>query len=236
MLIRWAHAQGLAYIQGAIPTRPLVARLYGVDLTQYGSRRTGATNALRVLGKPAGALVLVGDALKGMLAVRLAGQLAGTESACPAAALTAIVGHTYSVFLGGRGGRGVATGLGGLLMLSPAALLIAAVGGIGTMALTRYVSLGSLVGAALGGAALAWQVARGRLPASYLVYALGGAGFLFYSHRDNIARLLAGTERRLGEREQVAAPDNADEVGRQPLTSPDEAGFSRSASDGGAGP
>ncbi len=209
MLIRWAAALLLAYLLGAFPTGALVARLYGVDLTQYGSRRTGATNALRVLGKPAAVLVLGGDVLKGMLAVWLAGRLVAQPSARPLAALAAIVGHTYSIFLGGRGGRGVATGLGGLAMLSPAALLVGAVGAIGTIAATRYVSLGSLVGAALGGAALTCQVLRGRAPASVLLYAVGGAGFIYYTHRDNIGRLLAGTERRLGQREHGAEAGTA---------------------------
>src|SRR4051812_45568562 len=84
-LLRWAAALLLAYVLGAFPTGALVARAHGVDLTQYGSRRTGATNALRVLGKPAAALVLGGDALKGALAVGLARRLAG-DGAAPAAA------------------------------------------------------------------------------------------------------------------------------------------------------
>jgi glycerol-3-phosphate acyltransferase PlsY len=199
MLLRWIGLLGLAYLLGAIPTGALVARAYGVDLTQYGSRRTGATNALRVLGKKAGALVLVGDALKGVLAVGVARWCEASAWAPPLAALAAMLGHTYSVFLGGRGGRGVATGLGALGALSPAALGWAALAGAGTIAATRYVSLGSRVGAVVGAGAVAAQVARGRAPRSYLAYAIGGAAFLILSHRDNIGRLLAGTERRFGE-------------------------------------
>src|SRR6476646_8460686 len=123
MLLRWAALLLLAYLIGAVPTGALVARVHGVDLTQHGSRRTGATNALRVLGKPAAALVLGGDVLKGVLAVWVAGRLGRHDAGGAVAALVAVIGHTYSVFLGGRGGRGVATGLGSLLALSPPSLL-----------------------------------------------------------------------------------------------------------------
>jgi acyl phosphate:glycerol-3-phosphate acyltransferase len=203
-MLRWLVLVFLAYFLGAIPTGALVARVHGVDLTQHGSRRTGATNALRVLGKPAAALVLGGDVLKGALAVWLAGRLVSHDGGRAVAALVSVIGHTYSVFLGGRGGRGVATGLGGLLALSPPALLCAAAGGLATMAATRYVSLGSLVGAAVGGVALGWRVQQGAAPRAYLLYALVGPLFLCYSHRDNIQRLRSGTERRLGERTSVA--------------------------------
>src|SRR4051812_1831713 len=182
-MLRWLVLLLLAYFLGAIPTGALVARVHGVDLTQHGSQRTGATNALRVLGKPAAALVLGGDVFKGLLAVWLAGRVVPHERGRALAALVAVIGHTYSVFLGGRGGRGVATGLGGLLALSPAALLCAAVGGLGTMVATRYVSLGSLVGAATGGLVLAWRVRRGAAPRAHLLYALAGPAFLCYSHR-----------------------------------------------------
>src|SRR5437764_128820 len=146
-MLRWPVLVLLAYFIGAIPTGALVARVHGIDLTQHGSRRTGATNALRVLGKPAAALVLGGDVLKGMLAVWVGGRLVQHEGGGAVAALVAVIGHTYSLFLGGRGGRGVATGLGSLFALSPLALLWAAASGLATMAATRYVSLGSLVGA-----------------------------------------------------------------------------------------
>lgn len=204
MLVRWLLLLVGAYGVGAIPTGALVARAHGVDLTQYGSRRTGATNALRVLGKRAAVLVLLGDALKGVAAVWLARQVGG-GAAVPLTALAAMFGHSYSVFLGGRGGRGVATGLGALLALSPRALVAGALVGVGTIAATRFVSLGSLLGSAAGAGALAAEVAQGRAPRSYLAFAAGGAALLYYTHRDNIERLLAGTERRFGER--VAVPE-----------------------------
>jgi len=191
----------LGYFLGAFPTGALVARAHGVDLTQYGSRRTGATNALRVLGKRAAALVFAGDGAKGAVAVALARQYGRSAWTPPMAGLAAVLGHTYSVFLGGRGGRGVATGLGGLLALSPSAQACAAATAVGTIAATRYVSLGSILGTGAGGLALGREAMGGRVPRPYLLYGLGTASFIVYSHRDNIARLLAGTERRLGESE-----------------------------------
>src|SRR3954452_23702050 len=104
-MLRWPVLVLLAYFIGAIPTGALVARVHGVDLTQHGSRRTGATNALRVLGKPAAALVLGGDVLKGVLAVWLVGRVVPHDAGQAVAALLAVIGHTYSAFLGGRGGR-----------------------------------------------------------------------------------------------------------------------------------
>jgi acyl phosphate:glycerol-3-phosphate acyltransferase len=209
MALRWLALAALAYLLGAFPTGALVARAHGVDLTQHGSRRTGATNALRVLGKRAALGILLGDALKGVLAVLLARRCVPNAWAPPVAGLVAMAGHTYSVFLGGKGGRGVATGLGALLALSPGALLVAAGAGVGTIAASRIVSLGSLTGALVGAGALGAQVARGRAPRPYLLFAVGAAGFLVYSHRDNVARLLAGTERRLGQPAEVEADSAA---------------------------
>src|SRR5256885_7657930 len=108
---RWLWVLLVAYFLGAFPTGAVVAGAHGVDLTQHGSRRTGATNALRVLGKRAAAGILLGDALKGALAVAVARRVGASAWAPPAAALLAMVGPTYSVFLGRKGGRGVATGL-----------------------------------------------------------------------------------------------------------------------------
>ena len=207
MLVRGVVTLLAAYLVGAFPTGAIVAWAHGVDLTRRGSRRTGATNALRVLGKRAAIGILLGDALKGVLAVLLARRLVRGTWAPPLAGLVAMAGHTYSLFLGGKGGRGVATGLGVLLALSPAALLVAAAAGVGTIAATRLVSLGSLAGALAGAAALAMQAARGRVPRAHLLFVVGGASFLIYSHRDNIERLLAGTERRLGQPAEVEDPD-----------------------------
>jgi glycerol-3-phosphate acyltransferase PlsY len=192
-------AVGLGYLLGAFPTGALVGRLAGVDLRRRGSGSTGATNVLRVLGPGAGALVLAVDIGKGWLAARLAQRWAGPAWA-PLAGLAAVGGHNYSVFLGGRGGKGVATGLGTLLALSPRALLLGAAAGLPAIALTRQVSLGSLVGTTTAAAAVGEHALAGERPAAYWLYAVGASGLIWYAHRDNIARLRAGTERRLGER------------------------------------
>lgn len=184
----------------------MVARWYGnVDLTRVGSGRTGATNVLRTLGPRAAALVLLGDFLKGALAVLVAGWLAaGDPWAMTLAWFAAVVGHSYSPFLRFRGGRGVATGLGGLLPLAPAAAAIALLCGIGIIALTRYVSLGSIAGSLIAAVlVIGWALANDH-PAAYVLFSALTAGFIIVAHRDNIQRLLRGTERRLGERVKLS--------------------------------
>ena len=197
----------LGYLLGAFPTGALVARLYGVDLRQQGSRSTGATNALRVLGKPAGAAVLGVDVLKGWLAVYLARRWGGSGWAVRLAGAAAVVGHSYSVFLGGRGGKSVATGLGSLLALRPSACAAAAGVALPIIGATRYVSLGSLAGASVGALVLSASAARGRAGRADLLYAATVSGLIWWRHRENIERLLAGTERRLGERQASLSAD-----------------------------
>ncbi|MBX5491104.1 MAG: glycerol-3-phosphate acyltransferase [Chloroflexi bacterium] len=199
MTWRGVACVALGYLLGAFPTGALVGRLRGVDLRQRGSGSTGATNAVRVLGPGAGAVVLAGDAFKGWLAAT-AGRHWGGVRWAPLAALAALVGHNYSLFLGGRGGKGVATGLGSLLALAPSALALGAVAGVPAIALTRHVSLGSLLGTSTAAAALGGRTLAGRAPATSLAYVVGATALIWYAHRENIARLRAGTERRLGER------------------------------------
>lgn len=192
----------LGYLLGSIPTGVLVARLYGrVDLTQVGSRRTGATNVLRTLGKKAAALAFIGDFLKGSLAVALGGLLAPTDGRGMAlAGIAAVLGHCYSPFIGFKGGRGVTTGLGSLLVLSPLAALAATLIGALAIALTRYVSLGSILGVLTGSLLLvALTLTRGG-PAAHALFGIVIGVFIVAAHHDNIGRLLRGTERRLGQR------------------------------------
>ena len=200
-----AAAVAAGYLIGAIPIGLLVGRLVGdVDLREHGSRRTGATNATRALGMRWGALVLLLDVGKGVAAVLLARLLYpgdGAEWVAAAAGLAAVIGHNWSVFIGFSGGRGVATTGGGLLALAPVA--VAAVLPLMVLIVwaTRYVSAASLagaIGAMLATALLAWS-GTGSWPA--FGYALLAGSVVIASHRDNIARLRAGTERRLGERE-----------------------------------
>jgi len=191
-----------AYLIGSIPTGAIVARLYrNVDITQVGSQRTGATNTARALGPGAGAVVLLGDFVKGALAVWLARETIGTPAALALAGFFAIVGHIWSVFLRGRGGRGVVTGLGTLAVMVPwifaVCVLVGAILAVGT----RYVSLGSICGALAATIAGVIAYALGDLPIEFLVFVLIAPPLVVAVHADNIRRLRAGTERRWGERE-----------------------------------
>ncbi len=199
----------VGYLLGALPVGVIVGRVTrGVDLRQYGSGKMGATNALRTLGKGPAALVVAGDLAKGALAVAVARRLAPNDPVAEVVAGgAAAVGHSWSVFIRFGGGRSVLVGAATLIMLSPAVALRCALAGIATIAATRYVSLGSLVGAVLAPVLLARRVAQGRNPAAHLLYALAMAVFIVVRHRDNIARLRAGTERKLGQQaEKAAAP------------------------------
>jgi glycerol-3-phosphate acyltransferase PlsY len=195
----------VGYVLGSIPTGIIVARVYrNVDLTAYGSGRTGATNVLRTLGGGAAAIAFAGDFIKGLLAVLAVRFLiAGDNSwAELIAAVAAVLGHSYSIFIGFKGGRGVVTGFGATVVATPIApilMLIAFGVGAVLVAVTRYVSLGSVVGAALAGILLCWLAVNTGDPA-FAVWGVLMGGFIVVSHKDNIERLLAGTERKLGER------------------------------------
>jgi glycerol-3-phosphate acyltransferase PlsY len=184
-----------AYLIGSIPFSFLVARAFGVaDVRRLGSGNVGATNVLRNAGKPAGAVALCLDVAKGALAVALALRLAPGDPALPAvAAGIAVVGHVYPVWLGLRGGKGVATGLGAFAVLEPAAaLLTLPIFGL-AVATTRFASLGSVLGAAsLAGLTL---VFRGNDPVA--IAAMATAALIVFRHRSNLRRILDGTERRL---------------------------------------
>jgi glycerol-3-phosphate acyltransferase PlsY len=187
-----------AYLIGAIPIGWLVARAFGVgDIRRHGSGTIGATNVLRTLGWLPAVVTLLGDVVKGYAAVVLAGRLTGGEpTAVAAAAVAAVAGNCWSVFLRLRGGKGVATGLGALLMLVPWATLAALPVFIVIVASFRYVSLGSLLGALcvpLGAAVLGY-------PLAYVLAALAVALIIVGRHHANIGRLLAGTESRLGQK------------------------------------
>ncbi len=212
----------LAYLIGAIPVGMVIARINKVDIHAQGSGKMGTTNVLRSVGRRAALLVLLGDVLKGVAAVLLARYIA-TLADVPGgrievtgfsmyvttlfnllAALAAVSGHVWSVYmraLQGRwyGGRGVATSMGAVLVINPLIILIAMLVAVPTILLSRYVSLGSILGAVTGGVALVVFVALGQMEGLSILYVLLPL-FVIAAHRDNIARLLKGTERKLGER------------------------------------
>jgi len=200
-----AAVVALSYLLGSIPFGFLLVRLRGGgDVRETGSGGTGATNVTRRAGKWAGLLTLLLDALKGAAAVLLARLLVGGGSGAEwwvaAAAVAAVLGHVFPVWLGFRGGKGVATGLGVFLVLAPLGLLCAVAAFALVVWAWRYVSLGSITAACVLPFAVWLTQGRGHLDAAgspALVVAAAGAALIIFMHRANIRRLLRGEENRL---------------------------------------
>ena len=183
----------VAYLIGSIPFGYLIVRgKIGADIRETGSGGIGATNVLRRAGKVAGVITLVLDALKGSAAVLIA-ELTHSDWIIAAAAIAVLVGHIFPVWLGFRGGKGVATGAGVFLVLAPIALLCAGVLFLAIVFFTRYVSLGSIVAAATI-PLFVWLQSDSR---PLLIAAILGALLIVFAHRGNIGRLAHGTEARI---------------------------------------
>jgi glycerol-3-phosphate acyltransferase PlsY len=190
----------VAYLSGSVPVGVLVAKASGgPDPRSIGSGRTGGTNALRALGRKWAAVVVTGDLAKGALPVLLARFLTDGDSVAEVAcAFAAVVGSSRSIFLGFGGGRGVGAGVGTMLVIQPLAVVLAAPVFFLAILVTRYVSLGSLLGSAAMFPAMLilWAVASGTIPPAYIVWAAVGPALIWLAHADNIERLLHGTERK----------------------------------------
>jgi len=190
----------MGYFLGAFPTGYIVAWLWkGVDIRQYGSGRTGGANILRTVGPIPAAITALGDVGKGVVAVLVARALWHNEAAAVVAALAALVGHNWSLFLGWHGGAGVGITFGGLLILEPLTTLVVALFGFLVAVISRYVSLGSLAFALLIPLALLGQGLFLRGSWEHLTFGILAGGIIIFAHRPNIGRLLEGTERRIGE-------------------------------------
>ena len=192
----FAAAMLLAYLMGAIPFGVVVGKLfYHVDVREHGSGNVGTTNVFRVLGKKAGAVVLVCDMLKGYIPAFIAAYFLRETDPWLVIFIAAapVVGHMYSVFLKGRGGKGVATGAGVVIALIPLAGGIIALVWVLLILTTRYVSLASLVATLL---VPVFVVALGD-PLPYLIAAVLVTIGIFWAHRGNISRLIHGTEHRV---------------------------------------
>jgi glycerol-3-phosphate acyltransferase PlsY len=196
----------LGYLLGSVPFAFIVARRSGnsgapgnIDLRATGSGNVGATNVARTAGLSAGVAVALLDMAKGAASVLLAERLDGSTAAAAAAGLAAIVGHVYPVWLRFHGGKGVAAAAGVFAVLAPVATAIALAIFTGAVFVTRYVSLGSL----LASVALPPMVYAMGDPPAVIAAALAAAVLILFRHRSNVARLVAGTERRLAFRARV---------------------------------
>jgi len=208
-VLRLVAAAVAGYLLGSIPSGVVVGRIFGnVDPRASGSGKTGATNVLRTLGPGPAALVVIMDVGKGVVAVLLARylimplgpdvtpNLRGWAEAF--AGFGALLGHNFSIFIRFTGGRGVATGGGACLAMNPIAVVCAIVAMVIPIVTTRYVSLGSMAAASAAGLSDVVLTATGHDIVPHAVFMVCGASFIIISHHDNIRRLLAGTERKLG--------------------------------------
>ncbi|MBO8137216.1 MAG: glycerol-3-phosphate 1-O-acyltransferase PlsY [Desulfotomaculum sp.] len=186
----------IAYLLGSFPTGYILARVWkGIDIREYGSGNIGATNVWRTLGILPGIIVLLGDMAKGFAAILSAWQFGGAAFELTAA-VGALLGHSYPLFLKFKGGKIIATGAGIIFTISPWSGLIGLLLFIVTLAVTRYVSLSSMV------AALSIPVTFYLFNFSppYVIFAVLVAVFAVYKHRSNIKRLISGTEFKIGQK------------------------------------
>jgi len=204
----------IGYLVGAVPFGLIIGRLTrGVDIREYGSHRTGATNALRTLGARLAALVFILDVAKGLAAVMIARFLIPADSvavhewAAATAGIGAIVGHIWSIFIRFTGGRGVATSTGALGAMAPWALLVMAPVVVFIIWRWRYVSLGSVSGALLTPVVVGLMALANIGSVQAFAYSVGAGLLVTASHADNIGRLRSGTERKIGTKEQIAVSE-----------------------------
>ncbi len=213
----------IGYLWGSIPSGYWMGKLLrgkDFDVRDYGSHKTGATNVRRTLGNVPAAVVIVVDLSKGVGPVLLATlipffYISGWGPTV--AGVAALLGHIFPIFIGFRGGRGVMTGAGAILVTSPLTILIAAVTTISTIAISRYVSLGSVVGAltSIICGIIFYFISQtnptffGHISLAQMILLVVVPGLVILFHYDNIGRLLAGKERKLGQKEAVTPSPNA---------------------------
>ncbi len=209
----WQLIVGIAigYLLGSIPVGLVVGRVAkGIDIREFGSGKTGFTNVVRTVGTRWGVVALVGDLAKGAAAVLIALAISDEPLVVMAAGMAAAIGHDWPVFAGFQGGRGVAASFGVILAMNPIAGAILLPFGLGIIAVTRIVSLMSVGMAPVVAIVFVVLAALDVHPWAYAVYAIFSAVLILVLHRENIERLLAGTEPRIGEggeqRERSQAP------------------------------
>lgn len=193
-VLHYVLGYALGHLFGSVPCGLwIVQALHGIDIREYGSKNIGTTNVFRTVGAKTAALVMAADMLKGIIAVALINYLFHNHMVNVVTALGAVLGHSYSLFLGLKGGKGVATGLGLLLYLMPEACTISFGVWLVTVLITRYVSLGSII-ASLTTPVLAWYF---DYPVSYICLSVLCTFFIVIRHTENIKRLLNGTESKI---------------------------------------
>ena len=184
----------LGHVCGSVPSGLwLVQAFHGIDIRNYGSKNIGTTNVFRTVGPKTAVLVLIADAFKGILAVGIMSYLFHNPLLDVITALGALLGHNYSLFLGFKGGKGVATALGLLIFMMPKVALSSFGIWLVCVLLTRYVSLGSIM-AAIFTPPLAWYLGY---PSAYVIFSMVAAFFVVLRHKENIHRLLTGTESKI---------------------------------------
>ena len=184
----------LGHVCGSVPSGLwLVQAFHGIDIRNYGSKNIGTTNVFRIVGPKTAVLVLIADAFKGILAVGIMSYFFHNPLLDVVTALGALLGHNYSLFLGFKGGKGVATALGLLIFMMPKVAVASFGIWLGCVLLTRYVSLGSIM-AAIFTPPLAWYLGY---PSAYVIFSVVAAFFVVLRHKENIHRLLTGTESKI---------------------------------------
>lgn len=184
----------LGHVCGSVPSGLwLVQAFHGIDIRNYGSKNIGTTNVFRTVGPKTAVLVLIADAFKGILAVGIMSYFFHNPLLDVVTALGALLGHNYSLFLGFKGGKGVATALGLLIFMMPKVALASFGIWLVCVLLTRYVSLGSIM-AAIFTPPLAWYLGY---PSAYVIFSVVAVFFVVLRHKENIHRLLTGTESKI---------------------------------------
>jgi len=191
----------VAYLVGATPFGFLTGKMKGIDIREHGSGNIGATNVLRVLGKPVGITVLVLDVMKGLIPVIVAKLVSDSSLVHIATAMAAIIGHNYTFWLGFKGGKGIATTGGAILPIMPWALIAAVLGWIIVLKLSRYVSLASIAAALIIPLTLVVEnLITGTWEWNIFGFGIFVCLLAIWKHRSNIGRLLRGEENRFAKK------------------------------------
>lgn len=201
MILEYIIVSVLGYLLGSINSSILVSKIiYGADIRTFGSGNAGATNTLRTFGKTAAALVILGDALKGIIAV-LIGSLISDDLGMLFGGFFAILGHNWPIYFGFKGGKGILTSLAVIYMINWRVGLILTIICISVIAITRLVSIGSILGCILVPFIFYFINNNRNIPKNDLVvFASVIAIIAIYRHRTNIVKLIKGTEAKLGEK------------------------------------